>query len=249
MKDMVCIITGAGSGMGKALAHRLAKAGCKLVLAGRSADKLEQAAAEFLDTKCDLRTFALDVADEPAVEAMVRSVINDFGRIDVLVNNAGHSSRNRRLFNTSLDEIHGVINSNLVGTILCSRAVLKHMLERKTGTILNVSSRSGTHASPFGGMIYCAAKSAVINFTYYLQEEFKNTGVRFSVIIPGEVNTPILDGRPIPPSMDARETMVPAETAADVMFGYLSLPQSTNIPRLDLMPTMLRDMSKELQPA
>ena len=95
-------------------------------------------------------------------------------------------------------------------------------------------------------MAYCAAKAAVLNFTGYLREEFKNKGVRFCVAIPGEVDTPILDNRPVPPDEAARKTMVPAAAAAEIMLAVLALPNSTNIPEFSLMPTFLRDLSRDL---
>lgn len=247
MHNSVCIITGAGSGMGYALAIRLARAGARLALVGRNEAKISAAAEACRALDADCVSFALDVADEAAVQRMSADVLSRWGRIDVLVNNAGHSSKNRRLMNTSLEEMRSVIDSNLIGTILCARAVVPTMLKQGSGTILNVSSRAGTHPGPFGGMIYSAAKAAVINFTGYLQEELKNKNVRCSVIVPGEVDTPIVENRPIVPTDDARKTMVSADDAAEVMFHLLALPQSVSLPQVHLLPTMLRDISGEIQ--
>ena len=185
MKDKVCIVTGAGSGMGQALAIFLAARGAKVVITGRTAAKLEKTALELDRLKAEYLTCCFDVADKQANLEMVKTVAERFGRIDSLVNNAGHSSKNRGLLETTEEEIQAVINSNLVGTIYCTQAVLPYMLKQGFGTIMNISSRSGTHPGLLGGMIYSAVKAAVINFTKYLQDEFKNKGIRFTVVIPG----------------------------------------------------------------
>ena len=246
MKDKVCIVTGAGSGMGQALALYLAAQGAKVVVTGRTAEKLQKTVVELERIGAESLSFCFDVADKRANDDMAKAVFEKFGRIDSLINNAGHSSKNRGLLETTEAEIKAVIDSNLVGTIYCTQAVIPYMLKQSSGTVMNVSSRSGTHPGLLGGMIYSAVKAAIINFTQFLQDEFKNKGIRFTVVIPGEVNTPILDGRPIPPDVAARESMIPAEAAARAMCDVLALPQSTNIPELQLMPTMLRDLSKEI---
>ncbi|MCI0869455.1 MAG: SDR family oxidoreductase, partial [Chloroflexi bacterium] len=165
---------------------------------------------------------------------------------DVLLNNAGHSSKHRMLMTTTPEELRSVIDSNLIGTIFLSQAVMPSMLERGEGTIINVSSLAGVTPGLLAGMAYGAAKAAVINFTSFLNAEFKNTGVRASVVIPGEVDTPILDGRPVNPSRDARDTMVTSEDAAEVITLIAGLPQRTCIPELVIRPTYMRDTSAEV---
>ena len=146
---------------------------------------------------------------------------------------------------TTPDELRGVLDSNVAGSVYCSQAVVPHMRERGEGTIINVSSMAGVNASLLAGMAYSAAKAAVINFTAFLNTELKNTGIRSSVVIPGEVDTPILDGRPIVPSDEARDTMVTAEDAAEAIFLIANLPQRACIPELIIRPTYMRDTSAE----
>ena len=176
----------------------------------------------------------------------VKDILDRYGRIDVLVNNAGHSSQHRMLLTTTPDEVRGVMESNLNGSIFCTQAVVPAMKEQKEGTIINISSMAGINGSPLAGMIYSAAKAAVINFTSFLNAELKNTGIRASVVIPGEVDTPILDGRPKPPSSESRSTMVTAEDTAEAILLIANLPQRVCIPELVIRPTYMRDTSAEV---
>ena len=187
----------------------------------------------------------VDVGDEGGVKRMVAEILDAHGRIDVLVNNAGHSSPRRMLLTTTAEDLRSVYESNLVGSVFCSQAVVPAMKSAGSGTIINVSSMAGVSASPLAGMSYSAAKAAVINFTAFLNAELRNTGIRASVVIPGEVDTPILDGRPVVPDAKARETMVTAEDTAEAITLIARLPQRAAIPELIIRPTWLRDTSGE----
>ncbi|MDA0771042.1 MAG: hypothetical protein BZY79_00195 [SAR202 cluster bacterium Casp-Chloro-G4] len=242
----VCIITGGGSGIGRSTALMMAKAGAKVVVVGRTASKVEQVQKE-IESAGGIATAArLDVSDKEAGLRLVKDVLGDFGQVDVLVNNAGHSSTHRMLLSTTPEELRSVMDSNLIGTVFLAQAVMPHMLERGEGTIINVSSLAGVSPGLLAGMAYGAAKAAVINFTGFLNSEYKNTGIRASVLIPGEVDTPILDGRPVNPSRDSRDTMVTADDAAEAITLIASLPQRACIPELVIRPTYLRDTSDEV---
>jgi len=150
---------------------------------------------------------------------------------------------------TTPEEIRSVIDSNLVGTIFCTQAVVPTMLEAKEGTIINVSSLAGVTPGMLGGMIYSAAKAAVINFTTYLNSEFKNTGIRSSVVIPGEVDTPILQTRALVPGLQERANMMRSEDIAEAILLAASLPLRTVIEEMSIMPTRLRDTSADIAAA
>jgi NADP-dependent 3-hydroxy acid dehydrogenase YdfG len=158
----------------------------------------------------------------------------------VLINNAGHSSHHRRILTTPPEEIRAVIDSNLVGMMYCTQLVLPTMLEAGEGIVINVASLAGVHTSYLGGMVYSTVKAAVIHFTRFLNFELTNTGVRASVLIPGEVDTPIMDNRPIPPTSDDRTTMVGIEECADALTMMAGLPHRSNIAELIIRPTMQR---------
>lgn len=245
LKNKVCIITGGGSGIGRSAGLMMAEAGAKVALVGRTASKVEGVRDEIEAAGGTAMAFGLDVGDYDGVMRMSKDVLDAYGRIDVLVNNAGHSSHHRRLMTTTPEELQAVLESNVSGSVYCSQAVVPHMKERGEGTIINVSSMAGLSGSLLAGMAYSAAKAAVINFTAFLNNELKNTGIRSSVVIPGEVDTPILDNRPIVPSDDARDTMVTAEDAAEAIFLIANLPQRACIPELIIRPTYMRDTSAE----
>ena len=245
LKGKVCIITGGGSGIGRSAALMMAEAGAKVVLVGRTASKVESVRDEIEAAGGAAMALGLDVGDSEGVMQMANDVLNAYGQIDVLVNNAGHSSHHRRLMTTTPEELRAVLESNVSGSVFCTQAVVPHMRERGEGTIINVSSMAGVNASLLAGMAYSAAKAAVINFTAFLNTELKNTGIRSSVVIPGEVDTPILDNRPIVPSDEARGTMVTADDTAEAIFLIANLPQRACIPELIIRPTYQRDTSAE----
>ena len=246
MRDRVCIVTGGGSGIGRAAALLMAARGARVAVAGRTESKLAAVCGEIERHGGSALAVSLDVADRAAVQRMAAEVLAAWGRIDVLVNNAGHSSAHRMLLTTTPEDIRGTVDSNLAGTIYCSQAVMPAMQSAGTGTIINVASLAGVGGSLLGGPSYSAAKAGVINFTQYLNIEFRNTGLRASVIIPGEVDTPIIEQRPVHPSPEARATMATSEDVARAILLVADLPQRTLIPELTIRPTYQRDISAEV---
>ena len=246
LKDQVCIITGGGSGIGRDAAIKMVQEGAKVVIIGRTESKLDAVKTEVEAAGGTVVSWTLDVSDYDAVQQMANDVLDNFGKIDILVNNAGHSSHNRRLLNTTPEEVRSVVDSNLIGTFFCTQAVVSAMLKAKSGTIINISSLAAVTPGPFSGFAYGAAKAGVINFTEFLNNDLRNTGIRASVIIPGEVATPILDNRPIPPDDDARTMMVDVAETSEAIMLIATLPPRSNIPELVIRPTMHRDMAGEV---
>ena len=247
LENKVCLITGGGSGIGRATANKMAKEGARIIVVGRTQTKIDETVSGIKKDGGYASGYATDVSDQALVDDLVSSVIQEHSKIDLLLNNAGHSSKHRRLTTTTATELQSVIDSNLIGTIYCSQAVVPHMLSAEEGTIINVASIAGLSPSNLGGMIYSAVKAAVITFTGFLNDDLKNTGIRASVVIPGEVDTPILDNRPIPPDENARAKMVTAEDTAEAISMIARLPLRTNIPELQIRPTFIRDNSGEIE--
>ena len=246
MKGSVCIVTGAGTGIGEAASVMLAGRGARVVLVGRTASRLERVrrAIEARGGAADVRP--CDVGDMDAVRGLAGGVLSDYGQVDVLVNNAGASSHNRTTLATTPAEAEAMMRVNLMGPFFLTQAVLPGMLARKQGTIVNVSSVAGTNPSRIGGAFYGAVKAGLLNFTRYLNIELENSGVRACCILPGEVDTPAMDNRPVVPDADARATMLAAEDIADAILLAVASPHRALVEEITVRPTYRRDMSREL---
>lgn len=250
LRDKVCIVTGGNSGIGRGVALKFAREGAKLAIAGRTPATLQNVAQEIEALGGMVDTCAMDVSDYEAVQKMVKAVLEKYGRVDVLVNSAGGGSFHKRTLTTPPEDMRHCLDSNLLGTIYFCQAVLPSMLKAKEGTIINVSSGASRNPGLLGGMIYGAAKAGVDNFTRFLNTEFRNSGVRACLVNPGEVDTPALSrNRPIPPSEEARQTMLKPEDMAEVIALIASMPQRAHIQELIIRPTMQRDTSAETPPA
>ncbi|MGV8056688.1 MAG: SDR family NAD(P)-dependent oxidoreductase [Smithellaceae bacterium] len=186
----VAIITGAGRGIGKSIALKLATAGATVVITDRKIDLANESAEEL--TKSGLKAIALgvDVTKLEEVNAMAGQVLAKFGTIDILVNNAGWAKVG--LFK-DLDpaQWNTVIDINLMGPINCSRAVLDHMIERKQGKIVNISA-DGARSGFVGGAVYAAAKAGVFGFTKSLARELGQYNINVNCISPGVTGTPLM---------------------------------------------------------
>ena len=240
------IITGGGSGIGMETAIKFANNGDKVIITGRTESKLVEVSKNIKQNNGNCSYYVGDVADPSFVEETVEDVIKKYGKIDILMNNAGHSSKNRNTQNTGLEDIVNVFNSNLVGTVLFTQAVLNNMKSHNNGLIINISSVAGLSGSPIAGLSYGAAKAAVINFTEYLNIELKNTMVKATAIMPGEVDTPIMDQRPIVPSEEGRKSMAKSVDVAETIFSLASLSESTSIHSMVIMPNKMRNVNSEI---
>lgn len=234
----VALITGAGSGIGRAAAVALAEAGSAISLSGRRAALLEETAALAREFDVPVRYQALDVADNAAVERWVADARDAFGRIDVLVNSAGTNAPNRSWQNTSLDSWDEIIATNLKGVFQCTRAVLPTMRAQKDGLVINVSSMAGVHASLVSGVAYSASKFGVVSLTQSLNLEEWRNGIRATVICPGEVNTPIMEKRPAQPPAHAYALMLQPEDLGKTIAFLAALPSRALIDEILIRPTV-----------
>lgn len=189
----VVLVTGGSRGIGKAIAASFAAAGDTVVVNYSSSPE----AADALQQELTARGYAVstaraDVADHGQVQQMMSSVIDRHGRIDVLVNNAG-ILRDGLLLLMPESDWHDVINVNLTGVFNCSKAVAEHMISRKSGVIVTVSSLSGI-AGPAGQTNYAASKGGVIAFTKALSKELARFGIRVNAVAPGVIETEMVQG-------------------------------------------------------
>jgi NAD(P)-dependent dehydrogenase (short-subunit alcohol dehydrogenase family) len=245
LAGQVALVTGAGSGIGRATAVALARAGAEVALAGRRPEPLRETARLVEAEERRGLPFAADVTDEGRVERLVAAVLEQFGRIDVLVNNAGANVRRRTLAQTSVPDWRHVVDVNLTGPFLLARAVLPHMRARGGGTIVNIVSESGRRTYLVSGAAYCASKFGARSLTEYINLEERRNGIRACAIHPGEVATPMIGLRPEPPSEEARAEMLrPEDIAATVVF-VAALPPRAAVEEVSIRPTRIRDLGAD----
>ena len=186
-KDKVIVITGASSGIGKQVAIDFAKKRVKgIAIVARNEDRLNELALEIQD-KCECLVCPCDVSDKSAVVSMASNVLEKFGNIDVLVNNAGYGILGKVELQ-SVEEMEAVTATNYLGTIYCTKTFLSSMLARKNGHIVNVASLAASFGIP-GLAAYCGSKFAVLGFSESLSHELRGTGVGITVVSPVGVRT------------------------------------------------------------
>jgi 3-oxoacyl-[acyl-carrier protein] reductase len=187
-KGRVAIVTGGGRGIGRAVALRLANEGADVAISYRSNDEAAEAAADevrAVGVRCE--KFKGDIASPDDVGALVKGVNDAFGRIDILVNNAG-LTRDNLMMRMKEEEFDEVINTNLKGTYLCTRAVLRPMIRARWGRIVNISSVVGLVGNA-GQANYAASKAGIIGFTKSVAREVAQRGITANVVAPGYVET------------------------------------------------------------
>ena len=188
MQDQVAIITGSSRGIGKAAALTLAAEGASVVVNyARSSTAADEVVAEITNAGGSAIALQADVSKEEQVDALIKGTTEKFGRIDVLVNNAG-ITRDTLLLRMKPADWQAVIDLNLTGVFLCTRAVAKIMLKQRSGRIINISSVAGLMGNP-GQANYSAAKAGVIGFTKTVAKEMAPRGVTVNAVAPGFIET------------------------------------------------------------
>ena len=190
LKGKVAIVTGVGSqvGFGKGIALVLAKEGCDIVGCDIDTEGAEKTAVEVRATGSKAIVFKVDITSRNEVKDMVKATLEQFGRIDILVNNAGGSTPPQPFVEAAAEDWDKDIEVNLKGVVNCAREVIPHMISRKSGKIVSISSVGGISGVPTG-TAYGAAKAGVINFTLSLQQEVAESGINVNCIAPGLGNT------------------------------------------------------------
>ena len=188
----VAIVTGAATGIGHAIASRLGGDGARILIVDLYRDEAERAAGELAASDIDVRIQVGDVADPAVAASSVSQALEAWGRIDVLVNNAGIGGNVAPIWELSVEEMDRVYRSNLRGVFLFCHEVIPHMMERDYGRIVNIASIAGKEGNP--RMVpYSATKAAVIGLTKSVGKELANTGIRVNCITPAVIQTKILD--------------------------------------------------------
>jgi 3-oxoacyl-[acyl-carrier protein] reductase len=188
LAGQVAVITGAGRGIGKAIAMKLAELGAHTVLCGRSRQPLDESAATILNSGSQSSVVECDVTDLRSTEALGDHIERTFHRVDILVNNAGIGDAGGPLHQLPPENWDQVMNTNLRGVYYCIRGLAPIMIRARSGHIINISSLAGKNALP-NGAAYAASKWGLNGLTYSVAEELRPHNIRVSVVCPGSTNT------------------------------------------------------------
>jgi NAD(P)-dependent dehydrogenase (short-subunit alcohol dehydrogenase family) len=183
----VAVVTGGSRGIGLAIAEALLHQGASVVISGSSSAHLDSAKKELASQSGRVTAVQADVRRYDEVEALMATAVQDFGGVDILINNAGVGVF-KPVAETTVEEWHRVLDTNLSGVFYCCHAAIPHMKRRGGGWIINISSLASKNAFVNGG-VYCASKSALNAFSETLMQEVRYDGIRVAYVLPGSVNT------------------------------------------------------------
>jgi len=230
------VITGAGSGVGRATAIALAAQGWNVAILGRRENVLLETAGIAGEHGGKVLVCPCDIGEEAAVAAIGKRVLAEFGEVEVLVNAAGTNAPKRALEVLSSADFHDMMNANLHGAYYCVQAFLPGMRARGSGTIVNVISDAGKAASPKAGPAYVMSKFGLSGLTQSINAEERGRGVRAIGIFPGDIDTPLLKKRPVVPDADALAKMMRAEDVADCIVFSINMPAHVIIEEMIVRP-------------
>jgi len=228
----ISIVTGGNRGIGKSIALKLAKENHDVIVFGRDEESLKKTSNEIKDIGVKCEYYIGDVADEVFVNNSMKKIIEKYGKIDNLINNAG-TSVFKKVVDASLDEFKKQVNANLYGIFNFSKAVLPKMIERKSGAIINIVSLAGKN-SFVGGTMYSASKHAALGFTKSLMLEVREYNIRVAAICPGSVDTEFFNGSSMNPN---RDKILKPDDIAETVISILKLPARALISEIDIRPT------------
>ena len=228
------IVTGAGTGIGAAIAVALHQAGSAVTLIGRRPEPLAVVAGQLGSDR--VHAVPCDVSDQDAVERAFQDAAAVHGPATILVNNAGINTNPRSVAEVSLPDWDQTVAVDLSGVFYCVRAALPAMRAAGKGTIVNIGSTAGRWGSSLAGAAYSAAKHGVVGLNTVINDEESRNGIRCTVILPGEVETPILERRPQPVSAERRQAMLQPEDIAAATLLAATLPDRACITELVIKP-------------
>ncbi len=230
------VVTGAGSGVGRAIALALANQGWRVALVGRRAQALDET-VKLAGADADrLFPCPCDIGDAAAVARLAEYVLAEFAEIEVLVNAAGTNAPRRTLAELSPADYHTIMNTNLNGAFYCVQAFLPPMRVRGSGTIINIVSDAGKLASPKAGPAYVMSKFGLAGLTQSINAEERGHGIRACAIFPGDIDTPLLNQRPAPPDATARARMLQPEDIAACALLCVNLPPRVIVEEMLVRP-------------
>ena len=241
VRDKVVVITGASSGLGESTAKLLASRGAKVVLGARRKDRIDSVVKEISATGGKAAGFAVDVTNRRQVETFVKEAVDNFGRVDVLVNNAGIMPI-APIGLLKVDEWDRQIDVNVKGVLYGVAAVLPQMLKQKSGQIINLASVFGIKVFAPGGTVYCATKAAVRTLTEGMRMELHSENIRCTVISPGAVLSELQNSTSDPSSAQFVKELydkvgISADSVARAILYAIEQPADVEIDEVVLRPT------------
>jgi len=233
---MKAVITGAGSGVGQATALAFAELGWNTAIIGRRKETLDDTLKCAGDLATRLTPYVCDIGDAEAVAETGKAIIEKLGAVDVLVNAAGTNAPQRSLEVLTMEDYRRMMDTNLNGAYYCVQAFLPHMRQRGTGTIVNIISDAAKQASPKAGPAYSMSKAGLVGLTQAINAEERARGIRACAILPGDIDTPLLNKRPVVPDSDARAKMMKPEDIAQCVVFCVQLPPRAIVEELLVRP-------------
>ena len=247
LKGKSVILTGAGSGIGKVTAKMLGEQGANVFVVGRRENLLKESVKEIENAGGKGAFLSADLEDGDSAANVAEEAIKEFGNIQYLVNNAGHSSKVRSMRYVKKDDWQSVFNVFVEGVFRLTQAILPNMIENGGGTVVTISSMAAINPGLMGGVPYSSAKAAVAAMMTAMRQELREHGIRSCTIYPAEVDTPILDNRPLPPDAQARATMMMPEDIAETILLCMRMPHRTIVQDVIVSPTIQRDVSEDMK--
>lgn len=233
MKDKIVLIVGGSGGIGSACARTFAKGGAKVVLAARNQEKAENIAKEINDSGGEAYVISVDVTELASVSKMVREVIDELGPIDVLVNAFGVAVM-QPLLDIKPDDAKEMLDVNVFGTFLVTQTVVRYMATEKKGRVIMFPGSVGKYPMK-NSSIYSASKFAITGFTKSLVEEHKRSGVKFTLMHFGGVDTPLWDSDTVDMRVQKDKMLTPEEVAKSVYYAA-NQPEGSVLNEITIQP-------------
>ena len=246
LSGQTALVTGGGTGIGRAIAIDLAAAGANVVVCGRRMEPLEETVQAVNHSSGVASAVICDLTDPEAIESCAFALLSEHGTIDILINNAGFSSVVRSVRYIEADEWRGVMDVNTMGPAMMTRALLQPMVDQGRGDIVMIASMAGVNPSVMAGSVYSAAKTAARVYMNILAQEMRPHGIRAITVSPGEVDTPILDNRPLVPDAETRARMMMPEDISAAVLMAVTLPRRAMVSEIHIGATDPRDMSADI---
>ena len=242
LKGTVAWVTGAGTGIGEGAAIALAREGVNVILTGRRIAPLNKVVDKIKNSGGSVEIAQGDAMDRSGMKDVAAGIKKKYGKLDLLFNNHGINVTNRNWGGGNLEGWDEVIDVNIKGAYNCAYAALEVMRPQGEGTIITTSSKAGVGYSPRAGVAYGASKHAVMALNQLMNIEEGNNGIRACVLSPGEVDTPILDYRPIPVPKEERERLIQSDDMGEIVVFIMKMPARVTLNEVIISPTYTRKL-------